>query len=112
MDKLVSHTARINDELVDFYAPVRLESLSPDESQAQAIRSEIERAAVEVYQAYGCRDLARVDIIWDGARAKVLEIDVSPGMGPLSGFPMACTAAGLSLEAVLNELLDQAVYRG
>ena len=110
--KLYDTEARINDELVDFYAPVRLESLSPDESQAQAIRSEIERAAVEVYQAYGCRDLARVDIIWDGARAKILEIDVSPGMGPLSGFPMACRAAGLSLEAVLSELLDQALYRG
>ena len=104
--------ARINDELVDFYAPVRLESLSAIESTAQAIRSEVERAAIEVHQAYGCRDLSRVDIIWDGARARVLEIDVSPGMGPLSGFPMACKAAGLSLEGVLNELLDQALFRG
>lgn len=104
--------ARVNDELVDFYAPVRLESLAASEDEAQAIRSELERAAVEVHQAYGCRDLSRVDIIWDGARARVLEIDVSPGMGPLSGFPMACQAAGLSLEAVLNELLEQAVARG
>lgn len=104
--------ARIDDEAVDYYAPVRLESLSHDEAQAQAIRSEIERAAVEVHQAYGCRDLSRVDIIWDGACARILEIDVSPGMGPLSGFPMACKAAGLSLEAVLNELLDQAFSRG
>ncbi len=109
--RLYDTDARIDDEAVDYFAPVRLESLHSDEAQAQAIRSEIERAAVEVHQAFGCRDLSRVDIIWDGACARVLEIDVSPGMGPLSGFPMACKAAGLSLKAVLNELLENAVAR-
>ena len=109
--RLYDTEARIDDEAVDYYAPVRLKSLHKDEDQAQAIRSEIERAAVEVHQAYSCRDLSRVDIIWDGACARVLEIDASPGMGPLSGFPMACKAAGLSLQAVLSELLEQACSR-
>lgn len=109
--RLYDTEARIDDEAVDYYAPVRLKSLHEDEDQAQAIRSEIERAAIEVHQAYSCRDLSRVDIIWDGAVARVLEIDVSPGMGPLSGFPMACKAAGLSLKAVLNELVENAVNR-
>ena len=104
--------ARLDGDMVDCYAPVRLESLSDDESEAHSIRSEIERAACDVHNAYSCRDLSRVDIIWDGARARVLEIDVSPGMGPYSGFPMACKAAGLSLQAVLNELVEQAALRG
>ncbi len=103
--------ARMEDERVDYFAPVRPESLSSDETNAQAIRSEIERAALEVYQAYGCRDLARVDIIWDGGTARVIEIDTSPGMTALSLFPMACQAAGLDLKDVLNELLEQAIAR-
>ncbi len=104
--------ARLDEETVEFYAPVRLESLSADEFDAQAIRSEIERAAIEVHRAYGARDLSRVDVIWDGARARVIEIDVVPGFAAGSAFPKSCEAAGLSVDAVLNELLDQAVFRG
>ncbi len=104
--------ARMEEDRVEYFAPVRLESLSPNPGEADAIRAEIERAALEVYDAYGCRDLARVDMIWDGGSARVLEIDTSPGMTNLSLFPMACHAAGLSLPAVLNELCNQAVARG
>ena len=99
--------ARLTDGAVEYFTPVRLESLSNDEAQAQAIRAEIERAALEVYRAFGVHDLGRVDIIWDGAQARVLEIDISPGMTERSLFPAACEAAGLSLPAVFNELVSQ-----
>ncbi|MBE6464998.1 MAG: D-alanine--D-alanine ligase [Eggerthellaceae bacterium] len=98
--------ARLEADAVDYYAPLRLESLSNNEAEAQAIRAEIERAALEVYRAYEMCDLGRIDMIWDGAQARVLETAVSPGMTPLSLFPMACEAAGLSLSAVLNELVS------
>lgn len=104
--------ARIKDGLVDFCCPVRLASLSPDEAQAQAIRAEIERAALEVYRAYSVRDLGRVDLIWDGGAARCFELDVSPGMTERSLFPTACAAAGLTLPAVLSELVEQAYERG
>ncbi len=103
--------ARMDDDAVDFYTPVRPESLSDDPADAAAIRSEIERAALEVYHAYGCRDISRVDLIWDGAQARILEINSSPGMTPLSLFPMAVEAAGLSLESILSELLESAIAR-
>jgi len=99
--------ARLTDGAVDFFTPVRLESLSGKEDEAQSIRSEIERAALEVYRAYGMRDLGRVDMIWDGAQARVLEINVSPGMTDSSLFPAACEAAGLSLPAVFDQLVMQ-----
>ncbi|MDO4289983.1 MAG: D-alanine--D-alanine ligase [Eggerthellaceae bacterium] len=98
--------------LVDFHCPVRLESLSSDEATAQGIRAEIERAALEVYRAYGVRDMGRVDMIWDGGAARCFELDVSPGMTERSLFPKACEAAGLSLPAVLDELVNQAYERG
>lgn len=103
--------ARLDVELVDFYCPVRMASLSPDPAEAEAIRAEVERAALEVYRAYSVRDLGRIDLIWDGASAKCFEVDVSPGMTNHSLFPEACKAAGLSMSAVLDELVRAAAGR-
>lgn len=97
--------ARIDPNGATFYAPVRLSSLAADEADAQAIRAEVERAALEVYRAYEIQHLGRIDVIWDGAQARVLETNVSPGMTEASLFPAACEASGLSLSAVLNELV-------
>ena len=69
------------------------------------MRAEVERAALEVYRAYQVQDFARIDCIWDGGQARVLEVNVSPGMSEQSLFPRACEAAGLSLSAVLDELV-------
>ncbi len=104
-DGLYDTDARLSDEAVDYYTPVRPSSLSNNEADAQAIRAEIERAALEVYRAYGVCDLGRVDLIWDGAQARVLEVNVSPGMTERSLFPVACDAAGLSMTAVLDRLV-------
>ena len=92
---------------VELFAPVRPASLSNDEADAQAIRAEIERAALEACRAYQVRDLARVDLMWDGAQARVLEVDVSPSLAESSPFSLACEASGLSLSGVLNELVSQ-----
>lgn len=110
--KFFDADARIKEGLVEYHCPVRPESFSPDAAQAQAIRAEIERAALEVYHAYSVRDLGRVDMIWDGGCARCFEVDVSPGMTSRSLFPAAIEAAGLSLSAVLNELVETAYERG
>lgn len=103
--------SRLDSELVEMFCPVRPESLSQDPVAAEAIRAEIERAALEVYRAYSVRDLGRVDMIWDGAQAKCFEVDVSPGMTEHSLFPLACEASGLSLPGVLDSLVNVAVGR-
>lgn len=101
--------ARLDHELVDFHCPVRLESLSPDPAVAEAIRVEVERAALEVYRAYSVVDLGRIDLIWDGGCARCFEVDVSPGMTNHSLFPAAVEAAGLTLAQVVDELVSQYV---
>ncbi|NPD31081.1 D-alanine--D-alanine ligase [Eggerthellaceae bacterium zg-1084] len=103
---------RLDHAQVQYFAPVRLESLAADQADAQAIRAEVERAALEVYHAYHVRDLARIDCIWDGAQARVLELNVSPGMTETSLFPAACEAAGLTLPKVLDQLVQAAAERG
>ncbi len=103
--------ARMHEDRVEFFCPVRMASLAADESDAQAIRAEIERAALEVYRSYGVRDLGRVDMIWDGSQARCFELDVSPGMTDHSLFPVACRAAGLTLTGVVDALVTAAEGR-
>lgn len=99
--------ARLAPGAMEYYTPVRPASLANDDADAQAIRAEIERAALEVCRAYQVRDLAQVSLIWDGAQARVLGVSVSPDMAETALFPVACEAAGLSLPGVLDELIGQ-----
>lgn len=103
--------ARLDSELVEFVCPPNPASLSPDPVVAEGIRAEVERAALEVYRAYSVRDLGRIDLVWDGAQAKCFEVDVSPGMSEHSLFPMSCEAAGLSMSAVMDQLVTTAAGR-
>ncbi len=98
--------ARFDANAVECFAPVRMDSLSQDQATAQAIRAEIERAALEVYRAFGMEGYGRVDLIWDGAQAQVLEVDVAPSFAEHSLFSEACNAAGLSVPAVLDRLVE------
>ncbi|MED9873644.1 MAG: hypothetical protein U0K14_07030 [Eggerthellaceae bacterium] len=90
----------------ELIAPVRLESLSSDESIAQAIRSEIERTAFEACLSLGMRDFALVRVIWDGAQVRFVGIEALPSMAANSAFSKACEAAGLSVAGVLNHLVS------
>lgn len=90
----------------DLFAPVRQGSLSSDEGVAQAIRSEIERVAFDVCLALGARDCAVVELIWDGAQVRFVDIDCVPEMSEGSVFSEACKAAGLSIEGVLDRLVS------
>lgn len=98
--------ARLGKNAVDLHTPVRLDSLSADEATAQAIRSEIERAALEVYRAFGMEGYGCVDLVWDGAQAQVLEVDTAPSLAEGSLFSAACEAAGLSLAGILDRLVE------
>ncbi|MDR3136983.1 MAG: D-alanine--D-alanine ligase [Coriobacteriales bacterium] len=103
--------ARQDANLVNYYCPVRASSLAANQNRAHQIRQLIEAAALEVHLALGCRDLSRIDMIWDGSRVQVLEANVSPGMTEHSLVPMACAAAALPFGAFVEELLNQAIRR-
>lgn len=92
--------------------PVRGESLSPSGQEAQAIRSEIERAALDAYLASGCRDLGCVTLMWDGGRCHVLGVDPTPDMSAHGLVRLSIKAAGISPSEILDELVSVAVERG
>lgn len=90
-----------------FTAPVSLDSLSASESDAQAIVFELERAALEAYQAFGMRDYGVVEMAWDGGQARILGVQTNPSMVEGREFQAACQAARLSIPAVLDALVGQ-----
>ncbi len=107
-------SARLEAGEAEYYAPPRGESISAVSGSNCAydqVMETVKAAAIEVFCAFGCRDMARVDMIWDGAQAKVIELDVSPGMSDKSLLPAACDAEGITLASLISEQLDKAVAR-
>jgi D-alanine-D-alanine ligase len=103
--------ARLNPDGVDYYSPVRLKSLGKTETKAKEALASIESAALKCYKLLGCRDLARIDLIWDGKNVQILEIGASPGMTKFSLFPTSVEASGKNLVNILSDLLDLALKR-
>lgn len=87
------------------FVPIRLESLSSSESDAQAIRAEMERAALQAYDALDARDFGLVRVIWDGGACKVVGVDLAPEIAPDTSFGLACEAAGISVAGLIDCLV-------
>jgi len=76
----------------------------------------VERTALTVYRALGCRDWGRVDLRLDARGVPhVLEVNPLPGVLPdprqNSCFPKAARAAGLEYEALILRVLELALER-
>jgi D-alanine-D-alanine ligase len=75
-----------------------------------ATTAEIERIAVEAYNAVNCEGWARVDVLLRASdnRPFLLEVNTSPGMTTHSLVPMAARAVGMSYEDLCVEILRSA----
>lgn len=93
-------------------APADAALLAADPAEAEAIRAEVERAALEVHCACGCRDVSVVTVVWDGACAQVLGLDAAPSISGTGPIEASLAAAGIGLAPALDALLDTAIGRG
>lgn len=85
------------------------------------VRKKVQKYAVKIFQAVGCRDLARADFIWEAsadpstssgqAKLYFLEINTIPGMTATSLAPQAAKAAGMEFGAFLDKLIQGALKR-
>ncbi len=75
------------------------------------LTSLVQRTAVTVHKALGCRDVSRVDIIIEEGVPYVLELNTSPGMTETSLLPMAASAAGMSFGDLVEKLVGFALNR-
>ena len=99
------------DDAAGWHVPVRTSALADDEQDAQAIRSEIERVALDTFLACGCRDFACVRIVWDGGCARILDVDAAPDLAEGGPIMAALKAADINLAELANELCEIADER-
>lgn len=71
--------------------------------------SKIQEAALRAFEALGCEQYGRVDIIFDGETPYVLEVNTLPGMTSTSLLPKAAARAGYEFADLLKSLLETAV---
>ena len=79
------------------------------------ISEEAQRAANDFarrcHEVLGCRGMSRTDMIVDGDKVTVLEVNTIPGMTRTSLLPDAASAAGIPFPLLLDELIMNAMGR-
>lgn len=75
------------------------------ESVEQAIRD----TSYKVYEAMGCKGLARVDYLLKGSTPYVLEINTLPGFTNISMYPKLWRANGMHYPELIDNLIQDAL---
>ena len=70
------------------------------------LHDKVVKICKDTWKALGCQVYARVDIIIDGDKCDVLEVNTLPGMTPNSLFPKSCAAAGITMEELLDKVIN------
>ncbi len=78
-----------------------------------ALTSAVETLALDAYRVLECRDAARLDIRCDRqGRPSFMEVNPLPGLHPThSDLPMIATAAGVSYNELIAEIINNACER-
>lgn len=90
------------------YAEGGSEHVCPAEIPAD-VTQKVQQYALTAFNAVGCKDLARVDFLWDEENDQLyfLEINTIPGMTSTSLVPDAARTDGISFEDLVNDLIAQ-----
>ncbi len=76
----------------------------------EEVQQQIKETAKSIYRALGCRGLARIDMFYQADGRVVLnEVNTLPGFTSYSRFPRMMAAAGLSMSALIDCLIDLAI---
>lgn len=89
-----------------------------DESTAQvltnvelpeSVEQSIRETSRRVYEALGCKGLARIDYLLKGSTAYVLEINTLPGFTNISMYPKLWRASGMHYPELIDNLIQDAL---
>ena len=76
------------------------------------LAARLQMLALSAHRLLGLRDYSRSDfIVTSDQRPYLLEINSLPGLTPVSLFPDACAAVGISFEALIDRLVNYARAR-
>ena len=91
----------------------KYDSSESDELCPAPIPDEVARRAqdfaIRAHRALGCRGISRADLMWDGQRLAILEVNTMPGMTPNSLVPKAAKVAGISYGELVDRLVGWAL---
>jgi len=73
----------------------------PDET-----RDRIQAITSMIYDILGCKGIIRVDFIIVKEGISLLEVNTTPGMTPTSFIPQQVSAAGMKMNEVMNEIIE------
>jgi D-alanine-D-alanine ligase len=91
------------------YTKGKSEYIAPAELPTETAR-QIQQAAAAVFEAIGCRGLARVDFILEpDGHFYCLEINTLPGMTALSLAPMAFKCEGIEFDKLVTMIIESAL---
>lgn len=93
------YEAKYNERLTDEIVPARI---------SQALTRKAQESALLAYQTLDCRGFGRVDMIIKEDEVYVLEVNTIPGLTPVSLFPKAARAAGISYPKLLDKIITLA----
>ena len=96
----------------DKYLLNQARTVLPADLTAEQTR-QIQRLAVECYQAVECEGMARVDFLMEEASGKffINEINTVPGFTSISMFPRMWEASGLPYPKLIDRLIELALER-
>ncbi|MBP9739001.1 D-alanine--D-alanine ligase [Candidatus Saccharibacteria bacterium] len=80
--------------------------LCPAQSLTKDQQKTVNDIALRIYTAFGCRHLARIDMIVTKDTVYVLEVNTLPGMTEKSLFPKASAAIGMDFNTLAVKLLE------
>jgi D-alanine-D-alanine ligase len=87
----------------DYFCPAEL---------GREVTERVQAEAMAAFQALGCRDYGRVDVMLDEEGVPwVLEVNTLPGMTETSLLPKAAAAAGIGFVDLCNRMLGMVLAR-
>lgn len=95
-DYEAKYDAKITDEIV----PARI---------GKTLTKKAQEAAIKAYKALNCAGFGRVDMIIARGKVYILELNTIPGLTPVSLFPKAAKAAGISYPDLLERIINLAL---
>lgn len=101
------YDAKYTDGMTEHVCPANI----PDEVRDAALAM-----ALKAHRLLGCKGCSRSDFRWDDSQGVdglyLLEVNTQPGMTPLSLVPEQARYLGISYEALVQRIIDEALGQG
>lgn len=105
--RIVGYEAKWSEDSFEYRHTVRRTAFGPEDATLLASLASV---AERCWAAFGLRGYARVDFRVDAeGRPWVLEVNANPCLSPDAGFAAAAGVAGLTMEAVVERVLRDAL---